>query len=62
MDDLIQWLHTSNDSIIKIAADIHLKLAYIHPFIWKWSNRSIVNEFNFIARQLSFSFYQNYLN
>lgn len=33
MDDLIYWLHNSTDSTIKLAADIHLKLAYIHPFI-----------------------------
>jgi Fic family protein len=33
MDDLISWLHNSKDSSIKIAADSHLKLAYIHPFV-----------------------------
>lgn len=33
MDDLISWLHSTNDPVPKISADIHLKLAYIHPFI-----------------------------
>jgi Fic family protein len=33
MDNLVTWLHNSEDSVIKIAADAHLKLFYIHAFV-----------------------------
>jgi len=33
MDDLITWFHGTKDSTVKVAADAHLKLAFIHPFI-----------------------------
>ena len=33
MNNLITWLHITKDPVVKIAADVHLKLAYIHPFI-----------------------------
>ncbi len=33
MDDLVNWLHVTKDHVAKIAADVHLKLAFIHPFI-----------------------------
>ncbi len=33
MDDLATWLHNTQDPVVKIAADAHLKLVYIHPFV-----------------------------
>lgn len=33
MDEFIQWLHTSIEHPVLIAADAHLKLVTIHPFI-----------------------------
>jgi Fic family protein len=33
MDDFIQWLHATQDHPVIIAADAHLKLVTIHPFI-----------------------------
>ena len=33
MNLFVSWLHNSSDDIIKITADAHLKLVYIHPFI-----------------------------
>ncbi len=32
MDELISWLHTSKETILKIAVDVHFKLVSIHPF------------------------------
>jgi Fic family protein len=33
MNGFLQWLHTVDDKIVKIAADAHLKLVMIHPFV-----------------------------
>lgn len=33
LDEFIQWLHTVSEHPAKIAADAHLKLVFIHPFV-----------------------------
>ena len=33
MESLINWLHETEEKPIKVAADFHLKLVTIHPFI-----------------------------
>ena len=33
MDEFIEWLHSASEHPAKIAADAHLKLVFIHPFV-----------------------------
>ncbi len=33
MDDFIKWLHCTKEHPVKIAADAHIKLVMIHPFV-----------------------------
>lgn len=33
MDDFITWLHNTKEHVVQVAADAHLKLVEIHPFV-----------------------------
>ena len=33
MDDFIKWFHNTKEHVVKVAADAHLKLVEIHPFV-----------------------------
>ena len=47
MEEMEQWLHSTNDNLLMIAADLHYKFVRIHPFI-DWNGRTWRLLFNLI--------------